>query len=76
MATMLLSEKYSAELYGVLNCYDRIIITGNVHPFCYAKGMTGYLYAHNFESSIIRRSHNHYGMRFEPMPRPWPRNTA
>jgi hypothetical protein len=47
MATMLLSEKYSAELYGVLNCYDRIIITGNVHPFCYAKGMTGYLYAHN-----------------------------
>ncbi len=47
MATKLLSEKYSADLHGVLNCYDRIIITGNVHPFCYAKGMTGYLYAHN-----------------------------
>lgn len=47
MTTTSLSEKYSAELHGVLNCYDRIIITGNVHPLCYAKGMTGYLYAHN-----------------------------
>ena len=47
MTTTLLSEKYSAELHGVLNCYDRIIITGNVHPLCYAKGMTRYLYAHN-----------------------------
>ena len=31
MAIILLSEKYSVELHGVLNCYDRIIITGNVH---------------------------------------------
>jgi len=30
-----------------LNCYDRVIISGNVHPLCYAKGMTGYLYANN-----------------------------
>jgi len=42
--TKLLSEKYSADLYGVLNCYDRVIISGNVHPWCYAKGMTRYLY--------------------------------
>jgi len=46
MATKLLSHKYGAELHGVLNCYDRIIITGNVHPLCYAKGMTKYLYIH------------------------------
>jgi hypothetical protein len=45
MATELLSEKYDADLYGVLNCYDRIIISGSLHPLCYAKGMTGYLYA-------------------------------
>jgi len=45
MATELLSEKYGADLYGVLNCYDRIIIIGSLHPLCYAKGMTGYLYA-------------------------------
>jgi hypothetical protein len=44
MATKLLSEKYGADLYGVLNCYDRVIISGNVHPWCYAKGMTKYLY--------------------------------
>ena len=44
MGQELLSEKYSQELYGVLNCYDRIIISGNLHPLCYAKGMTGYLY--------------------------------
>lgn len=47
MAAILLSEKYEVDLYGVLNCYDRVIISGNVHPLCYAKGMTGYLYAHN-----------------------------
>jgi len=44
MATRLLSDKYGAELRGVLNCYDRVLITGNVHPLCYAKGMTKYLY--------------------------------
>ena len=46
MATTLLSDKYNADLHGVLNCYDRIIITGNVHPLCYSKGMTKYLYVH------------------------------
>ena len=37
MAAILLSEKYEVDLYGVLNCYDRVIISGNVHPLCYAK---------------------------------------
>ena len=46
MTTDLLSEKYSADMYGVLNCYDRVIISGNLHPVCYAKGMTKYLYIH------------------------------
>jgi hypothetical protein len=44
MVTKLLPEKYHDELYGVLNCYDRVIITGHLQPLCYAKGMTGYLY--------------------------------
>ena len=44
MATTLLSEKYDAQLYGDLSCYDRVIISGNLHPLCYAKGMTGFLY--------------------------------
>ena len=34
-------------MYGTLSCYDRVIISGNVQPLCYAKGMTGYLYAHH-----------------------------
>jgi len=44
--TELLSERYHAELDGVLSCYDRIVITGSLQPFCYAQGMTHYLYQH------------------------------
>jgi hypothetical protein len=43
MTTQLLSEKFHDQLDGVLNCYDRIVLTGSLHPFCYAQGMTGYL---------------------------------
>jgi hypothetical protein len=42
-----LSEKYTDRLHGVLSCYDRIVLTGSLQPFCYAQGMTKYLYAHN-----------------------------
>jgi hypothetical protein len=42
----LLSERYGDELDGVLSCYDRIVITGSLQPFCYAQGMTRYLYQH------------------------------
>jgi hypothetical protein len=40
----LLSERYCDELDGVLSCFDRIVITGSLQPFCYAQGMTHYLY--------------------------------
>ncbi len=40
----LLSDQYGKELDGVLSCYDRIVITGSLQPFCYAQGMTWYLY--------------------------------
>ena len=40
----LFSECYAKQLAGVLSCYDRIVITGNLQPFCYAQGMTHYLY--------------------------------
>ena len=40
----LLSERHYNELDGVLSCYDRIVITGSLYPFCYAQGMTHYLY--------------------------------
>lgn len=47
MKAQLLSEKYSDELFGTLNCYDRVIISGNVQLWCYEKGMTKYFYIHN-----------------------------
>jgi hypothetical protein len=40
----LISERYGNDLDGVLHCYDRIVIAGNLQPFCYAQGMTHYLY--------------------------------
>ena len=40
----LLSEQYANDLDGVLSCYDRMVITGSLQPFCYAQGMTQYLY--------------------------------
>jgi len=40
----LLSEKYKEQMYGVLNCFDRIVIAGHLQPLSYAKGMTKYLY--------------------------------
>ena len=40
----LLSERHGKELDGGLSCYDRIVITGSLYPFCYAQGMTHYLY--------------------------------
>src|SRR5271157_3392702 len=42
----LLSEHYREELDGVLSCYDRIVITGSLQHWCYARGMTHYLYEH------------------------------
>jgi len=44
MGTRLLTEKYAAEIHGTLHCYDRVVISGNLQPLCYAKGMTKYLY--------------------------------
>ncbi len=43
MTTELLSERYADKLDGVLMCYDRLILTGSLYPFCYAQGMSGYL---------------------------------
>ncbi len=43
----LLTERDADEIAGVLSCYDRILIFGTLPHFCYAEGMTGYLYAHH-----------------------------
>ena len=46
MTTVLLPEKYEAEMHGVLNCYDRLILSGYLRPLSYEKGMTSFLYQH------------------------------
>ena len=40
-----LIERYTANLHGVLSCFDRILITGTLPGACYAAGMTSFLNA-------------------------------
>jgi hypothetical protein len=40
-----LTERYKADLLGVLSCFDRIVITGTLPGACFAQGMTSYLYS-------------------------------
>ena len=47
MAAGTLTERYAANLHGVLSCFDRLIITGTLPGACYAGGMTSFLYAHD-----------------------------
>jgi hypothetical protein len=45
MAAVALTDRYAANLHGVLSCYDRIIITGTLPGACYAGGMTSFLFS-------------------------------
>ena len=44
---MLLTDRYADQIQGVYSCYDRVIIQGTLPGFCYAEGMTSYLYSNN-----------------------------
>jgi hypothetical protein len=46
MGVELLTERHRNQIAGVLGCYDRIIIQGTIPGWCYAAGMTGFLYKH------------------------------
>ena len=39
----LITDTHAKHIQGVLSCYDRIVIQGTLHPFCYAEGMTSFL---------------------------------
>lgn len=45
MAAAALTDRYAANLHGVLSCYDRIIVTGTLPGVCYAGGMKSFLYS-------------------------------
>ncbi|MCP3887656.1 MAG: hypothetical protein GY702_02125 [Desulfobulbaceae bacterium] len=38
-------KRYLKQIAGVSSCFDRVVINGTLPGFCYAEGMTGYLYA-------------------------------
>lgn len=38
-------ERYSEKIRGVISCYDRVVIQGTLPGFCYADGMTSFLYS-------------------------------
>lgn len=40
----LITETHAEHIRGTLSCYDRVIIQGTLPPFCYASGMTSFLY--------------------------------
>ncbi len=46
MSALLLTDRYAESIEGVLQCYDRVVISGHLQDICYAKGMTKYLYEH------------------------------
>lgn len=39
---MLLTERYNNDIHGVLTCYDRVLIHGNIAGWCFAEGMTSF----------------------------------
>ena len=41
---MLITEAHKDEIYGIISCYDRIIISGTAGKFGYAGGMTAFFY--------------------------------
>lgn len=44
LKTELIQERYKEKIQGTLSCYDRVMITGTLPGFCYARGMTHILY--------------------------------
>jgi hypothetical protein len=40
-----LTDRYATRIAGVIECLDRMVITGTMPTACYADGMTGFLYA-------------------------------
>ena len=46
---MLLTERYSDKISGVVSCFDRVVVQGTLPDWCYNMGMTAYLYMHQIK---------------------------
>ena len=40
---MLLTDKYADKIYGIITCYDRMIIQGYIPNWSHADAMTTYM---------------------------------
>lgn len=49
VTVVLLTEQYKDQIAGILSCYDRIIAHGTVPDWCFAQGMTSFLYANKIK---------------------------
>gem|GEM_PF-978184 len=41
---MLITQRYSEQIAGVISCYDRVVIQGTLPGWCFDGGMTAFLY--------------------------------
>ncbi len=51
---MLLTQRYSDNISGVLSCFERVVIQGTLPTFCCADGMTGFLYLNRILQHVDR----------------------
>src|SRR5258708_2925774 len=54
MGIELLTERHKIQVAGVLSCHDRRFIYGTVPGWCYASGVTSYLFKQQMGSSTPR----------------------
>ena len=47
MSAVTLTDRHTANLHGMLSCFDRMIVTDTLPGACFAGGMTSFLYAHD-----------------------------
>jgi hypothetical protein len=45
----LITEQYKEQIRGVLSCYDRVVLRGTIPSWCFAEGMTSFLYAQKIQ---------------------------
>lgn len=45
----MITEQYQEQIRGTLSCYDRIILRGTIPVWCFAEGMTSFLYAQHIQ---------------------------
>jgi len=46
---MLITQRYSEQIAGVISCYDRVVIQGTLPGWCFDGGMTAFLYANKIK---------------------------